>query len=471
VLASAIIQSARARRDARVLFIAHRIELIDQTVRQLERWGVTCVGVMRADDERTNALAPVQVATIQTLARRAPPPASLVFIDEAHRAPGDSYRRVLDVYPEAMTIGLTATPCRLDGKPLGDMFDALELAATYEQLIADGFVAEPIVYSPRNPIDLSSVHRRHGDFAEDELDAAVNKPQIVGDLVEEWRAHAEGRRTVVFAVSVAHSRAIAERFRAGGVRAEHLDGTTPLEQRRDMLARLDVGDLEVVSNCAVLCEGWDQPSVKCAVLARPTLSCALYMQMAGRVLRPWNWLQPVILDHAGNVARHGLPHEDRYWSLDGTPTMLRSRERIRACPRCFAYVKRNPCEVCGHDEPVKTHEVSEVASEKLTEWKGDPRRVFFDLQLDWARRRGYKPGFAAAKYKEKYGSWPPWSWSQQAKAEFASDAGWQRRLNRREEWKQRYMEENYVAEPEREEAEPEREDDSFAAFVEQWLNR
>jgi superfamily II DNA or RNA helicase len=475
VLASAIIHSARARSDARVLFIAHRIELIDQTVRQLARWGVTEVGVMRADDERTNALAPVQVATIQTLARRDLPPASIVFVDEAHRAPGETYRRVLDAYPDAFKIGLTATPCRLDGKPLGDLFDALEQAATYEQLIADGFVCEPIVYAPKDPVDLSRVHRRHGDFAEDELDEAMNRPHVVGNLVEEWRANAGGRRTVVFAVSVAHSRAIAERFRDAGVRAEHLDGTTPLDERREILAKLDAGELDVVTNCAVLCEGWDQPSVKCAVIARPTLSVALYMQMAGRVLRPWNGVQPVILDHAGNVERHGLPHEDRHWSLSGSPTRTRTsgtKERVRICPKCFAYVKKNPCELCGHEEPVKSREVVEDASAKLTQWKGDPRRVFFELELDRARSKGYKPGFASAKYREKYGQWPPWSWSQEARAAFEKDERWQWRLNQREIWKREISEwENAPAPTTETQQASEATDDSFSSFVDEWLKQ
>ena len=442
-MAAAIIHSARTRFDARVLFVAHRLELIDQTVRQLARWGITEVGVMRADDERTNALAPVQVATIQTLARRSAPPTDIVFVDEAHRAAGDSYVRIMGLYPEATIIGLTATPCRLDGRPLGDHFDEMVMGGTYAQLIADGFVVEPRVYAPHRPVDLTGVRRVAGDWNEGEL--AEKMIHVTGDLVAEWRAHAEGRGTVVFACTIAHSEDIVLRFRTEGIRAEHLDGNTPLDERRELLARLDSGALDVISNCGVLTEGWDQPSAKCVVLARPTMSLSLHRQMAGRALRPWEGVTPVILDHASNVDRHGMPHDDVAWSLSSTAARQSEKSPYRTCPRCFGYVLRNPCELCGFEAPVKPREIREERGELVQ--RTDDRRAFFEKMWALARARAFKPGFAGAKYKEKYGSWPPWSWSQECKAAFEADGDWGARLRNREAEKAAWAEPTEPAAP------------------------
>ena len=445
VVASAIIHSARTNHDARVLFFAHRLELVNQTIRQLEKWGVREVGVMRGADKRTDKTAPVQVGTVQTLSRRELPAADIVFVDEAHRAAGDSYVRVLEAYPEATIIGLSATPCRLDGKPLGDVFEALESAGTYSDLMADGFIDEPTVYGTPHALDLSGVRTRRGDYAEEDLEAAVMDPHVVGSIVQEWQAHAGGRRTVVYAVTVEHSKDVVRRFCEAGIAAEHLDGTTPEDERAAILARVESGDTLVVSNCAVLTEGWDCPPVKCVVMARPTKSLALYMQCVGRALRPWGSISPIVLDHGGNVERHGLPTEDRAWSLDSEATRKPSKKaEFRLCKACFAYVRDNPCELCGFETPKPPRVIREEEATRLVvvdRPKLEDRRGFYEQQVEKARLRGFKPGFAAAQYKEKFGEWPPYAWNSETKAAFAVDEEWQRKQTSREAerafWKER----------------------------------
>ena len=463
VLASALIRSALAR-CRRVLFIAHRLELIDQAVRQIGRWGVERIGVLRGADKRVDAEAPVQVASIQTLARRDKPPADVVIIDEAHRALADSYQKhIFAAYPEATIIGLTATPCRADGRGLGESFDGISIAATYTQLIADGFVMEPRVFS--TPLShvmgqrLAGLHTRAGDYADDELDEVVTDERLMGDVVETWKlrsATTEGAghlRTVVFAVSVRHSLALVERFTAAGARAAHIDGTTPETTRRAVLAQLDAGDLTLVSNVGVLCEGWDQPSVKCLVLARPTKSLGLYMQMAGRVLRPWGETVPIIIDHGGNYDRHDAPTTDREWSMEGV-TKRAAEVKARVCPDCYAYVRpRVPvCPHCGHDfrEQIRNEEQAAREEERkaveLEERKRanamslfDKRRIYDEL-VSLAQRRGWKPGSASARFKERFGEWPPWAWSQETKRRYEADEQWMdavsRRQREREHWEQ-----------------------------------
>lgn len=448
VLASAIIHSARKKSDAKILFFAHRLELVDQAVSQLAKWGVTEVGVMRADDARTDSSMPVQVATVQTLARRNLPPSDIVFVDEAHRAASDSYRKILEAYPEAIVIGLTATPCRLDGKPLGDVFEELIVSATYTDLIADGFIREPRVYAAEVMPDLSGVHTRAGDYAEDELEKAVLDPHVVGNIVDGWLKHAEGKKTVLFAVGIEHSKTLVDLFRSRGIDAHHLDGTTPEKERRRTLAALEGGQIRLVSNVGVLTEGWDQPSVKCAILARPTKSLSLFMQMAGRILRPFNDEMPLLLDHGGNVDRHGMPCQDRTWSLtERAATKEKSTHHI--CKGCFAYVRKNPCELCGYAAPVQHREIRQEAGVLVERTQGDDRRSFFDTQLQRAKANGFKPGFAGAKFKEKFGSWPPWTWSQEAKNAFSADSAWKHKQMQRERERNFWQEKIHV--PEREE--------------------
>jgi DNA repair protein RadD len=430
VIASHMIQ-AWVSRGKRILVIAHRKELLDQFWVHLRRRGITA-GLMRADDERTDQSASVQLASIATLVRRDLPPADVIFVDEAHRVPGESYARTLEQYPRATVVGLTATASRLDGRPLGEFFDALVQVAKYSDLIESGSIMAPVVYAPRRSVDLSGVRRVAGDFHEGELEAAMRAPHVIGDVVKEWQEHAQGRSTVVFAVGIDHSKELVEAFTRAGIRAGHIDGTTPEDARFQALLDLETGKTLVLCNVGVLCEGWDQPRVKCCVMARPTLSLTLYMQCVGRILRPWGDQCPIVLDHAGNTERHGLPHEDREWSLDGVAKRVNPKTG-RVCPGCYAYVMCSPCELCGYAPAVKPREIRKAAGKlepvaKLADALDPMRafyRAFYDSRVEMAIYKGYRPGWPSQKYKEKYKEWPPWAWSQETKAMYAADPQWQ----------------------------------------------
>lgn len=472
VVACAIIHSSRRNFGGKILFVAHRIELIDQCVRQLAKWDVTEVGVIRADDPRRNELMPIQIASIQTLARRSCPfVPDIIIIDEAHRSCAESYRKLLAQFPEAIVIGLTATPCRQDGQPLGEIYGALEVAATYAESIADGFIVKPICYGAERGADLSKVHTVAGDYNLGELEAAMLDGALVAGIVQAWKLHAGGRRTVVFASGVAHSKALVAEFVAAGVRAAHVDGDTPADVRESVGEALRMGDLEVVSNFGVYVEGWDEPCVKCAVLARPTKSLTLYRQMVGRILRPFEGQTPLILDHAFSIDRHGLPTDDYEWCIDG-PAKRISNAKFRTCPECYAYLEGSPakCPQCGNalSMPKPYEPKPEIATPLVIKIAGpDERRKFYDEQVEISKRRGFKPGFGAFKFKEKFGSWPPWAWSQATKAAFAQDPIWQasvkKQEERREYWKSRQKQD---VTPEQSEADVERAvEESFADYV------
>ena len=422
VIAAHLITQSVAR-GRRVLFIAHRRELIQQCYRKLLEAGIEerAIGVLMAGDPRRRPGAEVQVASIDTLRHRAKPLADLVIVDEAHRALAKSYRDVAAGYPSAVHLGLSATPYRADGQGLGDAYDDLVVVATAAELIAQGFLVEPRVFtvSASDLPDLSEVRVRRGDYDERALAAAVDKQPLVGNIVEHWQRLAGERRTVAFAVSVEHSRHIAERFRKAGVAAEHLDGaTTPLE-RDAILRRLERGETRVVSNCGVLCEGWDQPAVKCCILARPTKSVGLYLQQAGRILRPWrdvsgDPVSAVVLDHAGCAMAHGLPHDDRELSLEtrekrrGKKAPMPPRAKIcGGCQMAIAPATRT-CGGCGFSlravEGVpgeKTATLVEVPAAPL-----DEKRAAWDALCAKASRLSLTRQWALARYRERFGAAP-----------------------------------------------------------------
>ncbi len=422
VVASEVVLSAIVK-SRRVVFLAHRKELIDQTVRKLLALGVPedCIGVVRGNDRsRYRPTAPVQVASIQTLVNRQLPPCDLLIIDEAHRALAASYRKVAEAYPKAIVLGLTATPYRADGRGLGEAFDALVPCATPRTLIDEGFLVEPVIYSTPRPVDLSGVRVKGHDYDGEELAALMDQRALVGDIVDHWRRHLDGVRTVVFACSVDHSKHVAERFREAGVAAEHLDGETDEAERDAILARLESGETLVVSNMGVLCEGWDQPKVKGLILARPTKSTGLYLQMAGRILRPDadNPAQrAIILDHAGCVHEHGFPQDEREYTLEDKPKRAAKGPSVRTCDHCYcAFPSRaRTCPECGHDygAEVDARAALEERAGELVEVKPptqEEKRAAWDAFLAEARSRGFKPGWAMHRYREQFGTNPPNAW-------------------------------------------------------------
>lgn len=450
LVAASMIIGALAR-GKRSLFVMHRKELIDQSVRALARLGVTSVGVLRASDPRRNERAPIQIASVQTLARRAKPlDISLVVIDEAHRSRAASYEKhVFDAFPNAIIIGLSATPARGDGRPLGIVegstagFEELVIGARYSELIAEGFIEEPMVFSTPVLPDLSKVRTVGGDYNAEDLEEAVNRSVLIGNIVSNWQKHAAGRRTVAFCVSVAHSVAVRDAFLAAGVKAEHLDGTTPEDERAAILARLEVGATQVVTGIGVLCEGWDQPSCKCIILACPTKSLVKFMQSAGRSLRPWTdetgqRLKPLILDHGCNIDRHGFPTQDWPWSLSAK-IKKGSAMPSKMCPECFAMIPAG-CKECPHcsaemapvealREELEVLDGVELALRTMT--GEDAQLAFYRKQVAKARELGLKPGWVFHRFKEQFGADPPWVWSRALRKAAADDGVWSEGIARR----------------------------------------
>jgi DNA repair protein RadD len=230
--------------------------------------------------------------------------------------PAETYRKIIDAYPDAILLGLTATPCRGDGRGLGGIFEVIIECPQVADLIEQKYLVKTRTYAPVNP-DLKGVRTVAGDYNESQLADRMDRPKLIGDIVTHWHKFGERRKTVAFAVNVAHSVHLRDEFIKSGVRAEHIDGSTPKPERDATLERLASGDIELVSNCMVLTEGWDMPEVACCILARPTRKMGLFRQMIGRILRPApGKVDAIVLDHSGAVFRHGFVEDPVEWTLD-----------------------------------------------------------------------------------------------------------------------------------------------------------
>lgn len=255
IVAAEIIRSAVAK-GSRILFLAHRRELITQTADKLTRFGVRFGIIMPGWPRALHHQ--VQVASVQTLIRHPEllQRVDLVFVDEAHHASAASYQKLLSWWPGAKVVGLTATPWRQDGEGLADLFDSYVIGCTPRQLRDLGFLC-PVGGWEYEAVDTSGARVRGGDFAQQDLAAAARSTTVMGDVVKEWTASAGGARTVLFAINVEHSQHLVQAFQQEGVPAEHVDGEMPVEERDAVLARFRSGQTVVVSNCNVLTEGWD----------------------------------------------------------------------------------------------------------------------------------------------------------------------------------------------------------------------
>ncbi len=312
----------------RVVFAAHLSELIEDTSARLTAAEVPH-GIVQSD-RPANPGAPVQVCSLATLHRRElAPPADLVIVDECRHAMAASIRTVLDRYQGADLLGLDATPQRGDGQPLGDVWDALVCGPTVRELTQGGYLVPCQVVSPPTPEDKG----------------------IAMDPVDAWERWAGMERAIVFAASVEHAQELAKAFRAWGTGAECIVGETPRRAREGIRRRLEDGTTTVLTGVGVFLEGFDAPCVSCVILARPFSVTGALLQAIGRGLRPWQgWKERcTVLDLCGSVLLHGLPDEDRVWSLDGRAVRrTETMPALRRCPECLAVFRpAKTCPRCG----------------------------------------------------------------------------------------------------------------------------
>lgn len=413
LIAAHLVQGAVAK-GKRAIFTAPAISLIDQTVERFEDEGIRGIGVMQANHPRTDALARVQVASVQTLARREIPAADLVIVDEAHLRAKVIEQLMLD-RPDTVFVGLSATPW---AKGMGLIWQDMVTPITIGELIRDGYLSEFTVYAPDVP-DLSGVKTVAGDYHEGQVADVMEGKALMASVVETWLAKGENRPTLAFGVNCAHAKQMAQAFERAGIATAYCDAFTDSVERKLIERRFRSGEVKIACSVRTLTTGVDWP-VSCIIDAAPTKSIMLHVQKIGRGLRVNKGTEDlVVLDHAGNTLRLGLVTDIHRNALDTTPPgekqVAERKEKLpKECANCAALHVGLLCPYCGHErKPVAGVETldgelveftpAKAKTEKATR---DEKQAFYSMAIWLAGQRGYQRGWAANLYRGKFDVWP-----------------------------------------------------------------
>lgn len=412
-----------------VLVIAHRTELITQAASKLEIVTGKEVGIIKSGI-KPNKDSPIQVASIQTLIRRNPPPASLVIFDEAHHCHSKSYATVMRHYRErgAYILGCTATPARTDGRGLRYLysgtpgFDVLIKGSSVRELIEQKYLAPFKIYSPDSIIDAegAKIRTTGGDYNQKQLADLVEKTLIIGDAVDTWKQHAYLKRTVLFAVSVKHSKELAQGFRDAGISAMHLDGKTPKQERIALIKAFEQGHILVLCQHSIVTEGVDIPGIEAIQLVRPTKSLIVWFQAIGRALRPApNKETAIVIDHTDTHLNLPWPDDEIPWSLD--PTRLKNGKWAIDCPECHHVFRPTiserdrslaTCPNCNvkftfkietSGKKLKRLKVVEIVPANFAEFDTDYDEENLEIVqalIDYQQEQGYQKGWVYYQLKE-----------------------------------------------------------------------
>jgi len=423
-----------AASDTRTCILVHRDNLLQQASSKLRECGVTH-SIIAPGRRYYGDL--VSVASVQTLVRRLDRYAfDFLIVDEAHHAVSATYRKIFAAYPSAHVLGVTATPVRTDGQGLGSVFQQITLGPSIAELIADGYLVEPEYHGAKKLVDLSAIRTRMGDFDQQQLAEAMDRREVTGDAVDNYARLCPGAPAITFCVNIRHAQDVAADFAASGWRAAVIHGKMPLAEIRRTLAQFAAGEIQVLTSCDLVSEGFDVPGIVAVILLRPTKSLAVYLQQVGRGLRPAcpvdsvldragrlamiaasSKPRAIVLDHAGNCFRPGLGFADdpREWTLEG-----RAKRRagigeaavpVRQCPKCYRCHRPAPaCPACGHVYVVDTDGPKQVDGELVPIDKDAIRRerarligkarTYEDLKLV-ARELGYSSQWAWRIYCER----------------------------------------------------------------------
>lgn len=353
---AAFIIRAALERKRRVLFCAGRTELLDQTVDKLRNADVSDIRLIQAARDTGRPDAPVTVASIQTLTTKrwsgGLPPADLLILDEAHHGAAATWARLLNSYPGVHRLGLTATPERADGRPLGDLFDSIVTGPSVAELTKLEHLVPCVVYPPAGG-------------------AKLDPKQVALDPVAAYQLHGNNERAIVFCISRQHAASTDAEFRQAGIPSAVIDGAMAAGERRRVLADHRRGALRVLCSIGVLTEGYDDPGCSVAILARGFGHAGLFIQCAGRVLRPApGKKRAILLDLVGSVLEHGTPDYERTYSLDGKAISGVAKDSITQCKVCGAVrMAGRPC-ANGCATPAMPFEAPEATGEGLTRITG-----------------------------------------------------------------------------------------------------
>ncbi len=405
-----------AEHGTRVAILVHRDSLLQQASQKVADCGLPYSVIAPGRNFYGDLVC---IASKDTLVRRlGRHDFDLLVVDEAHRSPAKTFRKIFDAYPEARILGVTATPTRTNGEGLDSVFDVLVKGPGIRELIDAGYLAEPVTYGPLKKLDLSGIRTVAGDYNLHDLESFMDRPRVTGSAIAEYKRLCWGQPAMAFAVSIKHAEDVAAEFRDAGFRAYHVSGNMPLADIRDRIAGLADGRVQVLASCDLASEGLDVPAVRAAILLRPTKSLIVYLQQAGRALRVSPGKKDaLILDHSGSFARFGLVDEERDWTLEGrkkrTSAAGVANVPVRQCPKCYMAHRPAPvCPACGwvyeiearapETETGTLEKIDAAALRRARHSEERAARTYGQLQ-DLARRRGYSIQWPMRKWMERGG--------------------------------------------------------------------
>jgi DNA repair protein RadD len=404
----------------RVMFVCDRVKLIKQSIEAFDRAGIE-IGVIQSHNERYNPRAMIQIASIQTLARRMKirmPEFEFCIIDECHTH-YKAIQYMMDRYSNVPFIGLSGTPF---SKGLGKAYQDLVVPITSEELMAQGYLT-PVDYYAGSSVDVKGIKKRAlstggTDFDPKSLGKAIEDDKVMtGDIIKNWRKHANGMMTIAFSPSIKHSKYLVEMFNNDGISAVHIDGYMEDEDREFIYRAHEKGEFLILSCSMLLSVGYDSPKVQAMIDCYPTSSKILWIQRWGRILRlAEGKTKAIYLDHAGNIQRHGMfPEEVVPESLDDGEAKYNEKSLLKKekkestpkeCPKCSSIMKGLRC-VCGYEYPIQEAiETTPEMLEKIDKYTMDQKMDFYSGMLKIALNKGYSKGWAYYAYKEKFGVFP-----------------------------------------------------------------
>ncbi len=389
-----------------VWFLVHRQELLGQTEETFKKFNLPVDKIL--------------IGMVQTVANNLQNynKPNLIVFDEAHFSAAKTWGKIIEAFPNALKIGLTATPCRLDGRPLGNIYDTMITGISAKELINSGKLSDYVYFSVPL-IKTDELKTKAGDY---DIKQVVSQFEntVFADVVKTYKTKADNKKSICYCPTIEISEKTAAEFQRSGIEAIHFDGNTPEKQRKQIIADFRVGKIKILCNVDLISVGFDVPDCECCILLRPTKSLALYIQQSMRALRPLPGKIAIILDHVCNYAEHGLPDTNREWSLEQKvkkPKQKNSDEFLNhTCPSCYYQFSNKTaiCPSCGcvmerekkeiqHKKQIELQEINKNYKPPITSLK--QCKTIADLHA-LCKLKGYKPGWAWVKAKEK-GLWIP----------------------------------------------------------------
>lgn len=410
VIASSIMQDA-IKKGNKVWFIVHRSELMKQANDTLERYGIP----------KKN----IEVYMVQSLAHKLDKikeEPNLIIVDECQHSSSSTYRKIINQYPNAYILGLSATPTRLTGKPLGDIYETIISEVTAKQLIEMKYLADYSYYAPELNIDFNNIKIKAGDYDTEDVNRVMSKAKIYGDIIKTYKKLANNKKTILYCASIEYSKKMEKLFSENGYKIKHFDGTTPEKERQQIVEDFRNNKIQMLTNVDLIGEGFDVPDCECVLLLRPTQSLNLFIQSSTRCLRKNGDKKAIIIDYVNNIQKHGLPTMDRQWSLDKKVKEYDNENddgtlRIRVCKECFStFEGGDVCPYCGAKyelTAIEIENIKEVQLKKVEEERELKRQQYLSSVADrvqyyesveqcttwaelteFAKMKNYKPGFA-----------------------------------------------------------------------------